>query len=83
MNKHIIAISLFLILYASSASAAPNMPFFKTSTFDANLFFANSLFTGKEKDSESGLYYYGARYYDSWKGQFVQADTMIPFTFST
>lgn len=31
-------------------------------------------FTGKEKDDETGLYYYGARYYDSIIGKFVSQD---------
>ncbi len=31
-------------------------------------------FTGKEKDDETGLYYYGARYYDSNIGRFVGID---------
>ncbi|MEK6843731.1 MAG: RHS repeat-associated core domain-containing protein, partial [Candidatus Micrarchaeota archaeon] len=35
------------------------------------------LYTGKEKDSESGLMYYGARYYNPGIGRFVQADSMI------
>ncbi len=35
------------------------------------------LYTGKEKDV-SGLYYYGARYYDPQLKKFTQADTVIP-----
>jgi len=35
-------------------------------------------FTGKEFDSEIGLYYYGARYYNSETFVFTQADTIIP-----
>ena len=31
-------------------------------------------FTGKEKDSESGLHYFGARYYDSDLGRFTSVD---------
>ncbi len=31
-------------------------------------------FTGKEKDAESGLYYYGARYYCSWCCRFLSVD---------
>ena len=31
-------------------------------------------FTGKELDDETGLYYYGARYYDSEIGRFVSVD---------
>lgn len=32
------------------------------------------LFTGREFDTESGLYYYRARYYDTEIGRFIQAD---------
>ena len=34
-------------------------------------------FTGKEKD-DSGLYYYGARYYDDTLGRFLAADSVLP-----
>ena len=30
-------------------------------------------FSGKERDSESGLGYYGARYYASWIGRWVHS----------
>ena len=35
------------------------------------------LFTGQRLDG-TGLYYYGARYYDSSMGRFVSADTVVP-----
>ncbi|MFH0971507.1 MAG: RHS repeat-associated core domain-containing protein [Candidatus Micrarchaeota archaeon] len=31
-------------------------------------------YTGKQQDAESGLYFYGARYYDAGIGRFLQAD---------
>lgn len=31
-------------------------------------------FCGKEKDSESGMYYYGARYYSPWLCRFISVD---------
>ena len=31
-------------------------------------------YTGKEKDAESGLYYYGARYYVSWMARWMSCD---------
>ena len=34
----------------------------------------NAIFTGKELDSETGLYYYGQRYYDPEIGRFVSED---------
>ena len=35
-------------------------------------------FTGKKLDDETGLYYYGARYYSPLIGRFIQADTVVP-----
>jgi len=37
----------------------------------------NYKFTGKEEDASTGLYYYGARYYDPEIGRFIQADTIV------
>ncbi|MBI5421542.1 hypothetical protein HZA44_00190, partial [Candidatus Peregrinibacteria bacterium] len=34
-------------------------------------------FTGKELDSETGLYYYGARYYDPALGRFASLDPLL------
>ena len=34
-------------------------------------------FTGQELDSESGLYYYGARYYDPEIGRFISPDSIV------
>lgn len=36
----------------------------------------NYKYTGKELDDETGLYYYGARYYKPELGRFVQADAL-------
>jgi RHS repeat-associated protein len=33
--------------------------------------------TGKERDEESGLYYYGARYYSSWTGRWTAVDPLL------
>lgn len=35
-------------------------------------------FTGQELDNETGLYYYGARYYDAAQGRFISADSIVP-----
>ncbi|MFC7597559.1 RHS repeat-associated core domain-containing protein [Terrabacter sp. GCM10028922] len=40
----------------------------------------NYLFTGKELDEETGLYYYGARYYDPQTGQFLSTDPQLETT---
>ncbi len=34
-------------------------------------------FTGQELDTESGLYYYGARYYEPEIGRFISADSIV------
>ena len=38
-------------------------------------------FTDQILDVETGLYYYGARYYDPQLGRFIQADTVTPDTY--
>ncbi len=35
-------------------------------------------FTGQEEDAETGLMYYGARYYDPYIGNFITPDSLIP-----
>ena len=35
-------------------------------------------YTGQQLDEETGLYYYGARYYDPELGRFTQPDTIVP-----
>lgn len=39
------------------------------------------LFTGQRLDN-TGLYYYGARYYDAGTGRFISADTLVPRIFN-
>lgn len=34
-------------------------------------------YTGKERDDETGLYYYGARYYASWLGRWTGCDPKV------
>lgn len=38
---------------------------------------AKQQFTGKKLDDETGLIYFGARYYDSSLGRFITADTIV------
>ncbi len=38
-------------------------------------------FTGKELDPETGLYYYGGRYYDAEIGRFISADPFVQTPF--
>jgi len=39
---------------------------------------ASHKYTGKEWDAETGLYYYGARYYDPKLARFISADPVVP-----
>ena len=39
-------------------------------------------YTGKERDTESGLYYHGARYYAAWLGRWTAADSTFKPQFS-
>jgi RHS repeat-associated protein len=41
-------------------------------------FSVSSRYTGQTLDEETGLYYYGARYYDPELARFIQADSAIP-----
>jgi RHS repeat-associated protein len=43
-------------------------------------------FTGKERDTETGLDYFGARYYGNWLGRFTTpdwAETAVPIPYAT
>ena len=40
---------------------------------------AEFYFTGKPLDDETGLYFYGARYYDPQLGRFITPDTIVPY----
>ncbi|MGH8550392.1 MAG: RHS repeat-associated core domain-containing protein [Methylococcales bacterium] len=39
--------------------------------------FDDHKYTGKKLDDSTGLYYYGARYYDATLGQFISPDTIV------
>jgi RHS repeat-associated protein len=47
---------------------------FGEETIDQSTVPNNKMFVGKEKDSESGLYYFGARYMDAGAGRFLSTD---------
>jgi RHS repeat-associated protein len=49
-----------------------------TYTDNTSAFSISNRYTGQIIDDETGLYYYGARYYDPQLGRFIQADTMVP-----
>jgi RHS repeat-associated protein len=41
-------------------------------------FSVSNRYTGQTLDEETGLYYYGARYYDPELARFIQADSLVP-----
>jgi RHS repeat-associated protein len=53
---------------------------FGTETYQNNTsaFEVSNRYTGQTLDEDTGLYYYGARYYDPELGRFIQADTIVP-----
>lgn len=51
-------------------------------TYSATAFPVTRRYTSQSKDDETGLYCYGARYYDPELGRFIQPDTAIPNLFN-
>jgi RHS repeat-associated protein len=64
-----------------AAELTENTPFGSTSR-DEGLVNVAHKFTGQRFDDETGLYYYGARYYDQDLGRFISPDSLVqaPFT---
>jgi len=38
----------------------------------------NKLYTGQQRETTAGLYYYGVRFYDADLGRFLSADSIVP-----
>lgn len=49
---------------------------YRTGRSQAEVSLKRYRYTGKERDEESGLYYYGARYYAAWLGRFTSVDPL-------
>ncbi len=47
---------------------------YRSSKSDVGLSLKRYRFSGKERDDETGLYYYGARYYAAWLGRWTSSD---------
>jgi RHS repeat-associated protein len=60
-------------------SSYQNLPFGELVTPGQSLGVTEHFFTGKERDTESGLDYFGARYYASSMGRFSSPDPMGQF----
>ncbi len=53
------------------------LPFGET-RMDAGYLSVTHKYTSQELDAETGLYYYGARYYNPVLGRFISPDTIVP-----
>ncbi|CAM4076812.1 SpvB/TcaC N-terminal domain-containing protein [Zobellia nedashkovskayae] len=47
---------------------------YRSSKSDVDLSLKRYRFSGKERDDETGLYYFGARYYAAWLGRWTSSD---------
>ena len=45
---------------------------------NSSAFSVTRRYTGQQIDEDTGLYFYGSRYYDPQIGRFIQADTIVP-----
>lgn len=54
------------------------LPYGETLSNTGTADFDQHRYTGQELDPETGLYYYGARYYDPELGRFLSADSIVP-----
>ncbi|HLB73810.1 MAG TPA: RHS repeat-associated core domain-containing protein [Sedimentisphaerales bacterium] len=50
---------------------------------NTSAFSVSNRYTGQILDEDTGLYYYGARYYDPQLARFVQADSVVPAEYSS
>src|SRR5262249_46371489 len=77
-NNHLGSASLGLDDHPRVLSYEEDYPYGRTSyqavNKDVKTAAKRYRYTGKERDEESGLYYYGARYYAPWLGRWVSCD---------
>ena len=66
--------------YAQVISYEEYHPFgttsYRSGNSEAEVSLKRFKYVGKERDEETGFYYYGARYYTSWTGRFVSVDSL-------
>jgi RHS repeat-associated protein len=80
LGNHLDSATLELNEKAEIISYEEYTPYGSTSFQSGRIFAEVKLkqyrYNGKERDQESGLYYYGARYYASWIGRWTSADPL-------
>jgi len=62
----------------TSGAQTGNIKYYPYGTTRSGAVYTTYKFTGQRLDDSTGLYYYGARYYDAAIGRFVQADSIVP-----
>src|SRR6056297_1581960 len=79
-DNHLGSASLELDQNAATISYEEYHPFGTTSyragRSDTETSLKRYKYVGKERDEETGLYYYGARYYAAWIARFVSVDPL-------
>ena len=73
---HLGSSSVVTDVYGAVVESTEFYPYGRPRYEERTTFNSSYKYTGKELDKESGLMYYGARYYDSVVGKFVSVDPM-------
>ena len=76
-NDHLGGINVITNIFAVLVQLDEYDPWGSVSRSEGNVE-ETKRFTGKELDPESGLYYYGGRYYDAQLARFVSPDPFVP-----
>jgi RHS repeat-associated protein len=76
-NDHLGGVNVITDISGARVQLTEYDPWGKVSRSDGNVD-PSRRFTGQELDPESGLYYYGARYYDPDLGRFISPDSIVP-----
>lgn len=80
LSNHLGSVSLRLDQYGSDIDHEEYYPFGDSSVRTWADGAKRYRYVGKEKDAESGLYYYGARYYAAWTCKFISTDPLASQT---
>ena len=76
-NDHLGGVNVITDLSGNKVQLTEYDPWGKVSRSEGNVE-PERRFTGQILDPESGLYYYGGRYYDADLGRFISPDPFVP-----
>src|SRR6056297_42420 len=83
IDNHLGSASLELDQNAATISYEEYHPFgttsYRSGRYEVEVSLKRYKYVGKERDEETGLYYYGARYYASWIGRWTAVDPILKF----